>query len=243
MKKYHLVSMLLCLAILLSACSPVKAYQVEDYTYRDMRTLEDRMSAFESRIDAAHHMAESARKLGYAENSVIIQLAKQDYMNNQSQWEELRAIYLDLEAHWHEKELEYPTATYVWRILQDAGYNDTVIAGILGNMMAEVGGQTLSLDSTLNGTYYGLCQWSKGYSKVWWKDTEYQVEFLLDTIRYELDTYGYLYKKNYDFEAFLLEKNPRNAALAFAKAYERCGSGSYKQRQANATIAYNYFIS
>ena len=34
-----------------------------------------------------------------------------------------------------------------------------------------------------------------------------------------------------------------DAALAFAKCYERCGSGSYTTRQNNAIIAYNYFVS
>ena len=30
--------------------------------------------------------------------------------------------------------------------------------------------------------------------------------------------------------------------MAFAKAYERCGSGSYGVRQINALKAYNYFV-
>ena len=32
-------------------------------------------------------------------------------------------------------------------------------------------------------------------------------------------------------------------ALAFAKCYERCGSGSYDVRQSNALIAFEYFAS
>ena len=32
-------------------------------------------------------------------------------------------------------------------------------------------------------------------------------------------------------------------ALAFAKVYERCGSGSYDVRQSNALIAFEFFTS
>ena len=35
----------------------------------------------------------------------------------------------------------------------------------------------------------------------------------------------------------------QQAALAFAKSYERCGSGSYGIRQQNALKAYNYFVN
>ena len=38
---------------------------------------------------------------------------------------------------------EYPVATEIWMFLKNCGYNDYVAAGILGNMMAEVGGNTL----------------------------------------------------------------------------------------------------
>lgn len=251
MKKYRLF-ILLCLAGLLTACSiplsPVQAYYVEyqeeKYSYRDMEIIKDKIAIFEERMDAAHNIAESARKLDYLEDSSVILLAKKEYEENRTERNSLRAIYNDIESHWLKKEKEYPTAAYIWKTLSIEGYNDEVIAGIIGNMMAEIGGHTLSLDWNLvDSGYYGLCQWNRGYSKVWWKDTEYQVKFLLDTIKYEFNSYGNLYKKNYDYEDFLLEKSPENAALAFAKAYERCGSGSYKQRQANATIAYNYFIS
>ncbi len=65
--------------------------------------------------------------------------------------------------------LEHPTAGHVYEYLHKRGYTDPVIAGILGNEMAECGGQTLSLDWQLyggGGAYYGLCYvesllWSK----------------------------------------------------------------------------------
>jgi hypothetical protein len=50
-----------------------------------------------------------------------------------------------------------------------------------------------------------------------------------------------LYKEGFDFEDFIQMKDPAEAALAFAKAYERCGSASYKLRQQAALKAYEYF--
>ena len=57
-----------------------------------------------------------------------------------------------IELHYPEPDYEgpgnYPTAEYVWAFLKKQGFSDTVAAGIMGNMMAEVGGQTLKLIHT-----------------------------------------------------------------------------------------------
>ena len=37
--------------------------------------------------------------------------------------------------------------------------------------------------------------------------------------------------------------NERDAAKAFAKCYERCGSSTYTIRMNNAEKAYNYFVN
>ena len=133
----------------------------------------------------------------------------------------------------------------MWQFLDDAGYNDYVIAGIIGNMMVECGGHTLALEPyiySIDG-YYGLCQWSRGYQdRVGDTDTEYQCQFLLDTIVYEIDTYGHLYKRGFDYSSFISLTNEKDAALAFARSYERCGFISYGARRACATTAYNYFV-
>lgn len=123
------------------------------------------------------------------------------------------------------------------------GWNDYVCAGIMGNLMAEVGGQTLDIRYTLSSSgYYGMCQWSRGYSQVWGAGLETQCDFLRDTIKYEFDTYGSKYQKGFNFNSFLNMTDAQQAALAFAKSYERCGSGSYRVRQKNALKAYNYFV-
>lgn len=148
------------------------------------------------------------------------------------------------EAKWAIKAAEYPAATQIWRYMKAQGWNDYVCAGIMGNIMAEVGGQTLNIRYTLSsGNYYGMCQWSRTYSKVWGTGLETQCDFLRDTIHYEFDTYGFKYQKGFNFNAFLNMTDAQQAALAFAKCYERCASGSYGVRQKNAINAYNYFVN
>lgn len=147
------------------------------------------------------------------------------------------------EAKWATKAAEYPAATQIWRYMKAQGWNDYVCAGIMGNLMAEVGGQTLDIRYTLSSSgYYGMCQWSRGYSQVWGAGLETQCDFLRDTIKYEFDTYGFKYQKGFNFNSFLNMTDAQQAALAFAKSYERCASGSYGVRQKNVLKAYNYFV-
>ena len=147
------------------------------------------------------------------------------------------------EAKWAIKAAEYPAATQIWRYMKAQGWNDYVCAGIMGNIMAEVGGQTLDIRYTLSSNgYYGMCQWGRGYSQVWGAGLETQCDFLRDTIKYEFDTYGFKYQKGFNFNSFLNMTDAQQAALAFAKSYERCASGSYGVRQKNAVKAYNYFV-
>lgn len=140
---------------------------------------------------------------------------------------------------------EYPDAAAVWRILSAAGCSDYVCAGILGNMMAECGGQTLALQPYVSSSdYYGMCQWNQAYrDKVWGASLEDQCSFLLDTMKYEIDTFGFCYASGFNYDKFLNLTNEKDVALAFAKCYERCGSGSYSIRKDNATTAYNYFVT
>ena len=67
--------------------------------------------------------------------------------------------------------------------MKNLGWNDYVCAGIMGNLMAETGGQTLDLDPkaySSNKNYYGICQWSKKYyAEVHKKDLEFQCDFLI----------------------------------------------------------------
>lgn len=166
----------------------------------------------------------------------------------QEQISAIEAEEARIEAMWSEKSGEYPVATQVWRYMkEELGWNDYVCAGVMGNMMAEVGGQTLNLQPYLYGhsgaNYYGLCQWSsRYYPSIQGADVDAQLDFLASTVKKELDTYGYLFRSSLNYEAFCNLTDAEDAAMAFAKAYERCGSGSYGVRQRNAINAYNYFV-
>ena len=135
---------------------------------------------------------------------------------------------------------KYSQATQVWNGLKALGLNDYVCAGIMGNIMAEVGGQTLDISrwsqysSTTSG-YYGICQWAGGRKQRLLNDfgttLEAQIKFL------GVELFEVIPKGN----SFYNMQDEKEAALYFAKYYERCGSGSYSVRQTNATKALQYF--
>ena len=140
----------------------------------------------------------------------------------------------------------YPTAEKVWVYLtEQLYYSDYIAAAIIGNMMVECGGMTLDLKWDLQfstGEYYGLCQWAKRYyPDIHGKSILLQLEYLYKTMPYEFKTFGKLYKSGFTLQDFLSMEDCREAALAFAKVYERCGEGSYPKRQKCAQQAYEYF--
>ena len=201
---------------------------------------------------AASELADAARELGWPEDSEAVQSAKAEWWNAQLAIEVYQArydvLFAEAEAErirWEKKMAEYPAATEVWLYMKSLGWNDYVCAGIMGNLMAEVGGQTLKLQYMLisDDGYFGMCQWSRGYSQIWGKGLQDQYNFLNKTIKYEMDTFGHLYKRGFNLNAFLNMDNTREAALAFAKCYERCHSRTYVVRQNNAEKAYDYFVN
>ena len=141
-------------------------------------------------------------------------------------------------------EKEYETATIIWDYLLEQEYSETIAAAILGNIMAEAGGQTLDIDATIGSKhYYGICQWSYKYcSEVFGKNLQEQLDYLNKTIEKEFNTFGSQYKANFKFKDFLEMTDVREAALAFSKCYERNAPGSYTVRQDNAEVAYEYFM-
>lgn len=134
----------------------------------------------------------------------------------------------------------YNQATQVWNSLKGLGLNDYVCAGIMGNIMAEVGGHTLDISrwsyyATTNKNYYGICQWSGSRKQRLLNDfgttLEAQIKFL------SVELFEVIPKGN----SFYNMQDEKQAALYFAKYYERCGSSSYGVRQTNATTALKYF--
>lgn len=208
------------------------------------KELKSLIKEYQEIVNSAHDLAEATRALGYNENHPIIEFAKKEY-ETANEYLEIYQNRLDkINSQWNNKLSTYPVATEIWLYMKDQGWNDAVCAGILGNIMAECGGHTLSLQPTAsNKYYYGICQWSKGYSSVWYSDLDTQCEFLINTIGYEFNTFGSSYKRGFNFNSFLNLNDEKEVAKAFAKCYERCGSSSLNQRQKNATTAYNYFTN
>lgn len=153
MKRF--ITTLLSLTIILSICvgwstpTIAAAYEVpydnSYYTYDDIDTLVELIAEQISYMDAAHQMAEGARALGYSEDHEVILLAKEEYRQAEAKKQEYEAVYDNLMNKWQQKEEEYPVATYIWSYFKELGYSNQVCAGILGNIMAEVGGQTLNI--------------------------------------------------------------------------------------------------
>lgn len=234
----------LAIIVTFVASSSIIAYSSDtSYSYDDMDELLSLMKPYTDKMNSAKQMEKAALELGYSENHYVIQLARQEYQEAQEACAPYQEIYDSLEARWSEKEAEYPEATQIWTYLKNLGYNDYVCAGILGNIMAEAGGSTLNIQPLVQGGFYGICQWNQAYSEVWGASLEEQLDFLRDTIEYELDTFGYAYGKDFDYGAFLQLTDEKDAALAFSKCYERNAPSSYNIRQVNATKALEYFTS
>lgn len=143
-------------------------------------------------------------------------------------------------------EEQYPTATKVWNYMKnELGWNDYVAAGVMGNLMVETGGQTLNIKWNLwdkPHEYYGICQWSKKYYPVIMDASlDEQLEFLKNTVESIFNTFGKNYAKGFKYEDFISMQNCEEAALAFAKCYERCNSKYYSIRLTSAVKAYEYY--
>lgn len=203
--------------------------------------LQVQVETYQERINTAMEMIELALKLDYDFNHPVVKIARQEIQNSQREKEYYEELLEIENQKWEKRMEEYPAATEIWLYLKNLGYSDYVCAGILGNIMTEVGGQTLNIQYWLSNAYYGMCQWSKGYGEVWGKDLNGQLDFLAKTIQYEFDTYGNKYQKGFNFEKFLALEDEQEAAKAFAKCYERCGSFSYTARKSNAKKAFKYF--
>lgn len=132
----------------------------------------------------------------------------------------------------------YDYAIKVWNRLKAKGLNDYVCAGILGNIMAEVGGQTLDFSEWpkySQGTYYGICQWAGSRRQrlinEFGTTLEDQISFLI------VEMFEIIPKDS----TFYNMQCEQDAALYFAEYYERCNPKYYAVRATNATKALQYF--
>lgn len=129
---------------------------------------------------------------------------------------------------------EYKAAGQVYEYLTNKGFSDVVIAGILGNMMAECGGQTLNLRWNIyggGGSYYGLCQWSLYYNpSVNGRSITGQLDYLMSNIESNMRYFG----GNYGY--FRSIKDAGEAARYFGNFYERGAGANTRARNAYAAL-------
>lgn len=247
MKRIVSIILVLCALIFCSYSCTVKAaspfIETEGLSIDQFINPTTQNTILQERQRLAHTMAECARQLGYEESHHIIQTAKSEW------WDAEYAIRDNLleASYWMTKFEEYPYATYIWLFFtRQMGFSNEVVAGILGNIMAEVGANTLNIQYWLysydGGYYYGICQWAKTYfPDVRGMDLIGQCEYLAKNIEAQINAFGKMYNIEDAYYQFLSLTSPSEAALQFAKFYEACAANTYYIRQSNAKIAYDYF--
>lgn len=155
---------------------------------------------------------------------------------------------LKTETLWQKRLKEYPTATQIWLFFkEELGWSDEVCAGVMGNLMAEAGGQTLKIKWDIwdkSGGYYGICQWAIKYiPTIANQSLENQLLHIKNTVEKTMNNWGRKYAKGFNYEQFLALRDPKEVALAFAACYERCHTRHYNIRTINAMKAYEYYTS
>lgn len=139
---------------------------------------------------------------------------------------------------------DYPVAAQVYERMSGEGWSDVCIAGLLGNMMTECGGQTLALEPSAVSVdrgvrYYGLCQWSMTYNGgVDGRDVSGQLDYLMGNVESQMAYFG---GDGGTYSNWLGSSDAAQAARDFCKYYER-GSGT-ERRAANAVTAYNWITA
>ena len=90
--------------------------------------------------ESAEQMLVLANNLGYTDKHPVVKTTTAEI----EQLNKLITIYENRleQKRWEIRIEKYPTASSIWLYLSDQGYSDEICAGILGNIMAEVGGHT-----------------------------------------------------------------------------------------------------
>lgn len=208
-----------------------------------LEEVEIQLAAVADRMAAAASLYDSCIALGYDVEHPVVTLAHNEVVRAEDDYN----YYLEIqeELKWKIKYDEYPVATEVWRYMSETlGWSDYVCAGIMGNMMAECGGQTLNLHWNIyNGTgHYGLCQWSPAYfPQMQGASIQSQLKFLGTSTEATFNGWaGNVF--GYNYNDFLSITDSAIAARIFCLVYERPG-GYDGQRGYNAQMAYNYFAN
>jgi hypothetical protein len=144
---------------------------------------------------------------------------------------------------------EYPEAQQVWDTLRGWGWSPETCAGIIGNIMAEIGGGTLDFsDWDSNGkSGYGMIQWLGSRRKLIKKlygtypTIEEQLIFMRDEMFGTNGVPRQISEKVCN--QILNGTDPATIAFEFADHFERCAENHKSIRRKYAKIAYNYFMN
>lgn len=222
-------------------------YYVETTDRAELRQL---ITDATNRRDAASNIVTSALTLGCSATDQVMLWARQEYKMANDAIEHYTAALQDTyDLEWA---LAYnaikngdkqAAADYIWARFIDAGFTPAVAAGIMGNIMAEVGGQTLYIQYWLdNGEYSGICQWSREYfPDASGKDLQSQCDYLLGNIEEMMTQSGDYYRIGFTYDDFIALDSAKAAAAAFCLCYEKCGMASYEIRKSNAVAALQYY--
>ena len=236
-KKRTLIKNLVLIALLITTITfsilAINYKESYDETNVTNNSLNEALSNYEVQVmDLSTQLSEQSYYITEA-NSQIQQLQRE-----LAEVEDTAAKLAAAQKGTFKADGNYNQAQIVWNSLKDLGLNDYVCAGIIGNIMAEVGGQTLDISRWpiySQGTYYGICQWAGSRKERLLRDfgttLQDQIEFL------SVEMFEVIPKDN----SFYQMTDEQEAALYFAKKYERCNSKYYSVRQKNATKALEYF--
>ena len=180
----------------------------------------------------AHQIAEMMRSEGYPEDHPVIRTC-QEWWRREDEAEKSAPVFTTKEQRG-----KYPVAAADWQGFREAGLSEVCAAAIIGNWMAEAGGQTLDIDPYIYADgYYGQAMWSLYYCP------EIDGTSVLEQIQYTLDTLALRFaEKGASIDVFLAMTDVRAAAKYFSDYYERPLVWS-NVRADNAEIAYQFFTN
>ena len=214
-----------------------RSYEIIDS--ENIKELEIELSYCESQYSLTIAAIESITMLSYDTDLLAVLQEDCDNYSSYINYYKERIQELKYNAQY----AKYPAATFIWYYMKYQGWSDYVCAGIMGNIMQEVGGRTLNINYMHSNAYYGICCWKKVYHPgVVDKDLEGQCEYLVATVANALNYGGYLYQDGYTFEDFLAAESVEEAAAAFMIVYERPGHTDPTKRVQNGVKAYEYFV-
>lgn len=170
----------------------------------------------------------------------VITVLEDDNKSLQERCDELELERTQNNVYTYTPDDGYAQSLYVYKKLRNVGLNKYVCAGIMGNIMAEVGGQTLDISGWVDGSndhYYGICQWGgprrdrllNDFGGSIYAQAEFLIVELFDIIP--------------EGSSFYNLTDEKEAALYFARYYERCAEQYYAIRAVNATKALEYFAN